>query len=153
MGQGPTATSVSGSAPPRGQRARLTQSPAVDVQDSRGTSRVWVDDGRSRGFGFLRRLPSRACPNLPLVCTQGLPATTNQQPGPRAPAPRKRKSIYDTVTDTQMVEQVFGFLPSMIGGQEGQTPARFEVRWALSFKVHLGQARPTQSRPVDLWAH
>lgn len=30
-----------------------------------------------------------------------------------------------------MVEQVFGFLPSMIGGQEGQAPWRFEVRWAL----------------------
>ncbi|ELK26098.1 Myosin-VIIb [Myotis davidii] len=96
------------------------------ANDSRGTSRAWVDDGRSRGFGFLRRLPSRACANLPLVCTQGLPATTNQQPGPRAPAARKRKSIYDTVTDTQMVEQVFGFLPSMIGGQEGQAPSRFE---------------------------
>lgn len=77
------------------------------------------------------------------MCTQGLPATTNQQPGPRAPAARKRKSIYDTVTDTQMVEQVFGFLPSMIGGQEGQAPSRFEVRWALSFKVQLGWARPT----------
>ncbi|EPQ15928.1 Myosin-VIIb [Myotis brandtii] len=57
---------------------------------------------------------------------QGLPATANQQPGPRAPAARKRKSIYDTVTDTQMVEQVFGFLPSMIGGQEGQAPSCFE---------------------------
>uniref|UniRef100_A0A8C2VAX4 Unconventional myosin-VIIb n=1 Tax=Chinchilla lanigera TaxID=34839 RepID=A0A8C2VAX4_CHILA len=39
---------------------------------------------------------------------------------------KKRESIYDTVTDTEMVEQVFGFLPSMIGGQEGQAPARFE---------------------------
>ncbi|XP_032261983.1 unconventional myosin-VIIb [Phoca vitulina] len=39
---------------------------------------------------------------------------------------RKRQSIYDTVTDTEMVEQVFGFLPSMVGGQEGQAPQRFE---------------------------
>lgn len=42
-----------------------------------------------------------------------------------------------------MVEQVFGFLPSMIGGQEGQAPSRFEVRWALSFKVQPGRARPS----------
>lgn len=78
---------------------------------------------------FLRRLPSRACANLRLACMQGLLATpTHQQPGPRAPAARKRKSIYDTVTDTEMVEEVFGFLPSMIGGPEGQAPSHFEVR-------------------------
>lgn len=41
---------------------------------------------------------------------------------------KKRKSIYDTVNDTEMVEKVFGFLPSMIGGQEGQAPECFEVR-------------------------
>lgn len=41
---------------------------------------------------------------------------------------KKRKSIYDTVTDTEMVEKVFGFLPSMIGGQEGQAPTGFEVK-------------------------
>ncbi|XP_014693242.3 unconventional myosin-VIIb isoform X1 [Equus asinus] len=39
---------------------------------------------------------------------------------------RKRKSIYDTITDTEMVEQVFGFLPSMIGGQESQASPHFE---------------------------
>nr|XP_045006124.1 unconventional myosin-VIIb isoform X2 [Jaculus jaculus] len=39
---------------------------------------------------------------------------------------RKRQSIYDTITDTEMVEKVFGFLPSMIGGQEGAAPTRFE---------------------------
>ncbi|XP_048201605.1 unconventional myosin-VIIb [Perognathus longimembris pacificus] len=39
---------------------------------------------------------------------------------------RKRRSIYDTITDTEMVEKVFGFLPSMIGGQEGPAPTRFE---------------------------
>lgn len=43
--------------------------------------------------------------------------------------PDRKKSIYDTVTDTAMVEKVFGFLPAMIGGQEGPAPARFEVRW------------------------
>ncbi|KAG8514234.1 Unconventional myosin-VIIb, partial [Galemys pyrenaicus] len=41
--------------------------------------------------------------------------------GQGAAPPRKRKSIYDTISDTEMVEKVFGFLPSMMGGQEGQT--------------------------------
>lgn len=62
---------------------------------------------------------------------------------------RKRKSIYDTVTDTEMVEKVFGFLPAMIGGQEGPAPTGFEVRqfkqgredpsranWDLSCALH-----------------
>ncbi|XP_016057170.1 PREDICTED: unconventional myosin-VIIb [Miniopterus natalensis] len=57
----------------------------------------------------------------------GLSATpAGKQKGQRAPATGKRKSIYDTITDTEMVEQVFGFLPSMIGGQEGQVPPHFE---------------------------
>ncbi|XP_006913512.1 unconventional myosin-VIIb [Pteropus alecto] len=51
---------------------------------------------------------------------------TEEQKGQSALHTRKRKSIYDTITDTEMVEQVFGFLPSMIGGQEGQAPPRFE---------------------------
>ncbi|CAH7099288.1 Myo7b [Phodopus roborovskii] len=49
------------------------------------------------------------------------------EPKDRGAAPdRKRQSIYDTVTDTEMVEKVFGFLPAMIGGQEGPAPTRFE---------------------------
>ncbi|XP_036176595.1 unconventional myosin-VIIb [Myotis myotis] len=79
---------------------------------------VVVIQAHARGMAARRNLRQQKA--------NGLPATTNQQPGPRAPAARKRKSIYDTVTDTQMVEQVFGFLPSMIGGQEGQAPSRFE---------------------------
>ncbi|XP_044525079.1 unconventional myosin-VIIb [Gracilinanus agilis] len=39
---------------------------------------------------------------------------------------KKRQSIYDPVNDTEMVEQVFGFLPMIIGGQEGQAPQGFE---------------------------
>ncbi|XP_006902869.1 PREDICTED: unconventional myosin-VIIb [Elephantulus edwardii] len=49
-----------------------------------------------------------------------------QQKDPRPLLAKKRKSIYDTITDTEMVEKVFGFLPSMIGGQEGQAPLGFE---------------------------
>ncbi|XP_063114886.1 unconventional myosin-VIIb isoform X2 [Cavia porcellus] len=62
------------------------------------------------------------------VCVQG-PATipAEEQKDRRSALPtKKRKSIYDTVNDTEMVEKVFGFLPSMIGGQEGQAPECFE---------------------------
>lgn len=63
------------------------------------------------------------------VSVQGLlliPA--EEQKSQNAVPTKKRKSIYDTVTDTEMVERVFGFLPSVIGGQEGQSPRGFEVR-------------------------
>lgn len=109
-----------------------------------GETTVWIDDGGA-GPGLLRRLPSGAA--LTAGLTQGLPAApAPQQPRPRAAASRKRKSIYDTVTDTQMVEQVFGFLPSMIGGQEGQAPARFEVRRPV-----LPGGPGPECRPVGLW--
>nr|XP_020822854.1 unconventional myosin-VIIb isoform X1 [Phascolarctos cinereus] len=39
---------------------------------------------------------------------------------------KKRDSIYDPVNDTEMVEEVFGFLPMIIGGQKGQAPQGFE---------------------------
>ncbi|XP_040613950.1 unconventional myosin-VIIb isoform X2 [Mesocricetus auratus] len=64
------------------------------------------------------------------LCKQkstGPPVIMPDKPKDRGAAPdRKRKSIYDTVTDTEMVEKVFGFLPAMIGGQEGPAPTRFE---------------------------
>lgn len=34
--------------------------------------------------------------------------------------------------DEEMVENIFGFLPSTIGGQEGQAPEGFEVRAATT---------------------
>lgn len=62
-------------------------------------------------------------------CVQGPPVILAKEPKAQgAVHERKRKSIYDTVTDTAMVEKVFGFLPAMIGGQEGPAPTRFEVR-------------------------
>ncbi|XP_004589432.2 unconventional myosin-VIIb [Ochotona princeps] len=60
-------------------------------------------------------------------CQKGLVVTPTGKPKNRSPSPaKKRTSIYDTVTDTEMVEQLFGFLPAMIGGQEGPAPRRFE---------------------------
>lgn len=62
-------------------------------------------------------------------CVQGPQVILAKEPkGQGVARERKRKSIYDTVTDTAMVEKVFGFLPAMIGGQEGPAPTRFEVR-------------------------
>nr|XP_016847096.1 PREDICTED: unconventional myosin-VIIb-like [Anolis carolinensis] len=34
---------------------------------------------------------------------------------------------YDAISDQEMVDRVFGFLPSLIGGQEGQAPLGFEA--------------------------
>uniref|UniRef100_A0A7N9CI20 Myosin motor domain-containing protein n=1 Tax=Macaca fascicularis TaxID=9541 RepID=A0A7N9CI20_MACFA len=69
-------------------------------------------------WALLGKLPPQGM-QAPLV----IPAEGQKSQG--SPA-KKRKSIYDTVTDTEMVEKVFGFLPAMIGGQEGQAPPRFE---------------------------
>lgn len=80
---------------------------------------------------------------------QGLPVTpAEEQKGLGATPARKRKSIYDTITDTEMVERVFGFLPSMMGGQEGPAPPCFEVRGTRPSRVrsgHWGRACPGQT--------
>ncbi|XP_039203056.1 unconventional myosin-VIIb isoform X1 [Crotalus tigris] len=38
----------------------------------------------------------------------------------------KPESLYDVISDQEMVDRIFGFLPSFIGGQEGQAPLGFE---------------------------
>ncbi|XP_063162991.1 unconventional myosin-VIIb isoform X2 [Candoia aspera] len=38
----------------------------------------------------------------------------------------KHETLYDVISDQEMVDRVFGFLPSFIGGQEGQAPLGFE---------------------------
>nr|XP_056706311.1 unconventional myosin-VIIb [Euleptes europaea] len=38
----------------------------------------------------------------------------------------KHNELYDIISDQEMVDRVFGFLPSFIGGQEGQAPLGFE---------------------------
>ncbi|KAJ8279441.1 hypothetical protein COCON_G00065070, partial [Conger conger] len=41
---------------------------------------------------------------------------------------QKREKLVqsDSITDQEMVDNIFGFLPSMVGGQEGQAPVGFE---------------------------
>ncbi|KAI7807246.1 putative unconventional myosin-VIIb-like, partial [Triplophysa rosa] len=39
---------------------------------------------------------------------------------------REAAEQLESITDQEMVDDIFGFLPSMVGGQEGQAPAGFE---------------------------
>ncbi|XP_058846046.1 unconventional myosin-VIIa [Acipenser ruthenus] len=39
---------------------------------------------------------------------------------------REASSLSDSISDQEMVDNIFGFLPSMVGGQEGNAPAGFE---------------------------
>ncbi|XP_054198137.1 unconventional myosin-VIIb isoform X2 [Homo sapiens] len=80
---------------------------------------VVVIQAHARGMAARRNFQQRKA-NAPLV----IPAEGQKSQG-ALPA-KKRRSIYDTVTDTEMVEKVFGFLPAMIGGQEGQASPHFE---------------------------
>lgn len=34
----------------------------------------------------------------------------------------------EMINDQEMVDTIFGFLPTLVGGQEGQAPTGFEVR-------------------------
>uniref|UniRef100_A0A803Y673 Myosin VIIB n=1 Tax=Meleagris gallopavo TaxID=9103 RepID=A0A803Y673_MELGA len=47
---------------------------------------------------------------------------------------------YDVISDQEMVDKIFGFLPSMIGGQEGQAPLGFEDL----------ETKPSKLEEVDL---
>ncbi|XP_044291458.1 unconventional myosin-VIIb [Varanus komodoensis] len=39
---------------------------------------------------------------------------------------KKQEALYDPISDQEMVDRVFGFLPPLIGGQEGEAPLGFE---------------------------
>uniref|UniRef100_A0A8C2RZE7 Myosin VIIB n=1 Tax=Capra hircus TaxID=9925 RepID=A0A8C2RZE7_CAPHI len=80
---------------------------------------VVVIQAHARGMAARRNFRQQKA-NVPLV----IPA--EEQKSPSAVPKRKRKSIYDTITDTEMVEQVFGFLPSLTGGQDGPATPHIE---------------------------
>uniref|UniRef100_A0A8U7MGC2 Myosin VIIB n=1 Tax=Corvus moneduloides TaxID=1196302 RepID=A0A8U7MGC2_CORMO len=44
----------------------------------------------------------------------------------RRNVPASKPTNHDVISDQEMVDKIFGFLPSMIGGQEGQAPLGFE---------------------------
>lgn len=54
-----------------------------------------------------------------------------------------RHTNYDVISDQEMVDKIFGFLPSMIGGQEGQAPLGFEVQWSCSCKSNKSVRIPS----------
>ncbi|XP_055966328.1 unconventional myosin-VIIb isoform X1 [Sorex fumeus] len=79
---------------------------------------VVVIQAHTRGM-IARRKFQQQRSNGPL----SIPAKT---PKKKIVSPSKKQpSIYDTINDTEMVERVFGFLPSMMG-QNGQTSPIFE---------------------------
>lgn len=53
----------------------------------------------------------------------------------------------DVISDQEMVDKIFGFLPSMIGGQEGQAPLGFEVQ---SCRLVMGHVHPLR-KSVHCW--
>ncbi|XP_072818164.1 unconventional myosin-VIIb [Vicugna pacos] len=89
---------------------------------------VVVIQAHARGAAARRRFRQQKA-NGPLVIPAAKPKS------PTAVPTRKQKSIYNSVTDTEMVEQVFGFLPSLTGGQEGQAPPLFEELEARTQKL------------------
>ncbi|XP_053452789.1 unconventional myosin-VIIb isoform X2 [Nycticebus coucang] len=90
---------------------------------------VLVIQAHARGMAARRSFQQRKA-SAPLV----IPAAEEQK-SPGALPTKKRKSIYDTITDTEMVEQVFGFLPAMIGAQEGQASPLFKDLEAKTQKL------------------
>lgn len=50
-----------------------------------------------------------------------------------------RSTNDDVISDQEMVDKIFGFLPSVIGGQEGQAPLGFEVQ---SCRLVMGHVHP-----------
>uniref|UniRef100_A0A8C5U0K9 Myosin VIIB n=1 Tax=Malurus cyaneus samueli TaxID=2593467 RepID=A0A8C5U0K9_9PASS len=74
------------------------------------------------------RLQKVFMPNLFLCLKDHLPVREEEQ----AEARQRRNKLankptnHDVISDQEMVDKIFGFLPSMIGGQEGQAPLGFE---------------------------
>lgn len=57
----------------------------------------------------------------------------------------------ESITDQEMVDNIFGFLPSMVGGQEGQAPVGFEVSFQKLKMTALATSGDQLVRPVELW--
>uniref|UniRef100_A0A803W1T9 Myosin VIIB n=1 Tax=Ficedula albicollis TaxID=59894 RepID=A0A803W1T9_FICAL len=52
--------------------------------------------------------------------------TEEAEAGQRRNVLDDKPTNYDVISDQEMVDKIFGFLPSVIGGQEGQAPVGFE---------------------------
>lgn len=51
----------------------------------------------------------------------------------------------EIINDQEMVDTIFGFLPNLVGGQEGQAPSGFEVR-SKHFRLNFNSLTATMSR-------
>lgn len=90
---------------------------------------------------FIHDVYVQVMPNLFLCLKEHLPTQEREE----AEARQRRNVLankptnHDVISDQEMVDKIFGFLPSMIGGQEGQAPLGFEVQ---SCRLVMGHAYP-----------
>uniref|UniRef100_A0A8C3JX06 Myosin VIIB n=1 Tax=Calidris pygmaea TaxID=425635 RepID=A0A8C3JX06_9CHAR len=77
---------------------------------------------RSTRMMFHSRLTSFYCLKEHLASLEREEAEERQ----RRSALANKPANHDVISDQEMVDKIFGFLPSMIGGQEGQAPLGFE---------------------------
>ncbi|KAM8787797.1 unconventional myosin-VIIb [Rhynchonycteris naso] len=87
---------------------------------------VVVIQAHARGMAARRNFRQQKANGLRITSAVNSVTSSDKEKGHSAPPTKKRQSIYNTITDSEMVEQVFGFLPSMIGASESQAPPRVE---------------------------
>lgn len=98
---------------------------------------------------FIHDVYFQVMPNLFLCLKEHLPTQEREE----AEARQRRNVLankptnHDVISDQEMVDKIFGFLPSMIGGQEGQAPLGFEVQ---SCRLVMGHAYPL-CKPIGCW--
>ncbi|NWW11508.1 MYO7A protein, partial [Oreocharis arfaki] len=91
---------------------------------------------------FIHDVHVQVMPNLFLCLKEHLPTQEREE----AEARQRRNTLankptnHDVISDQEMVDKIFGFLPSMIGGQEGQAPLGFEDL----------ETKPNKMEEVDL---
>uniref|UniRef100_A0A8B9KNY7 Si:ch73-194h10.2 n=1 Tax=Astyanax mexicanus TaxID=7994 RepID=A0A8B9KNY7_ASTMX len=72
--------------------------------------------------------------------------------GMNARRAREAAEQSESITDQEMVDTIFGFLPSLVGGQEGQAPTGFEDlegRWTALEEVDLDDAPMMEDLPEE----
>ncbi|KAM9614023.1 unconventional myosin-VIIb [Morphnus guianensis] len=82
---------------------------------------VRIIQAYARGM-FARRIYQRMKREEHLTALEREEAEARQ----RRNALANKPTNHDVISDQEMVDKIFGFLPSMIGGQEGQAPLGFE---------------------------
>uniref|UniRef100_A0A3Q3GNF1 Unconventional myosin-VIIa-like n=1 Tax=Labrus bergylta TaxID=56723 RepID=A0A3Q3GNF1_9LABR len=60
-----------------------------------------------------------------------------------------KKMKRDSITDQEMVERMFEFLPRIVGGQEGQAPVGYEVRGTKMFEIDIDDFPIEENLPKE----